>query len=81
MSSAVIPAPRAQEKYRSLVEQKTYISPFFDFPKQGNIPGISDRTFFGGCGPGKLLLSSFPVRFIDEKTTAMRSTTLKYQVS
>jgi hypothetical protein len=48
-----------KEKSRSHVEQKTYMSPFFDFPKQGNILGISDRTFFGGCGPCILLLSSF----------------------
>ena len=36
--------------------------------------------FFGGFGPSKLLLSAFPACFMDEKTTDMRSTTLKYQV-
>jgi hypothetical protein len=30
--------PLAQEKSCSHVEQKMYISPFFHFPKQGNMP-------------------------------------------
>ena len=39
--------PRAQEKSHSHVEQKTYISPFFDLPNKVifHIPGISDRSF------------------------------------
>ena len=42
-------SPWAQEKSCSYVEKKGYISPSFDFPKQGNmscnIPEISEKTF------------------------------------
>lgn len=62
--------PWGQEKSRSHVEQKTYISTFFDFPKQSNMPSYHSQylwqAIFDRCAPAKLFLS-FPACFMEEK--------------
>ena len=81
VSSAVITASRAQEKSCSHVEQKMYISSFFDFPKHGNIPSTSDRTFLVVVDRVDYYCHLSQSASLMEKTTAMRSTTLKYYAS